>query len=70
MTCVAAVATYALAGRTTDRVLAAPAVGVALSTPVAALIVKMLEAKLLKLINGVFTLVLGTITIFKTMRVL
>lgn len=51
-------------GRTTDWVLAA---GAALRTPVAALVVKKLEVEPLKLIIGVFTLVLGTITIFKTM---
>ena len=62
---------YALAGRTTDWVLAAAlAVGVALSTPVAALIVKKLDAKHLKLITGLCTLVLGTITNFNTVRAL
>jgi len=45
-------------------------VGAALSTPVATLFVRKLEVKHLKLIVGVLTLVPGTVTVFKTVRVL
>jgi uncharacterized membrane protein YfcA len=71
ITCVAAALTYMLSGKGIDWMLAlALAIGVALSTPVAALIVKKIESKHLKLIIGVLTLVLGALTIFKTTRVL
>jgi len=71
VTCIAAVLTYVLAGKSIDWSMAfALAVGVALSTPVAAFIVKTLESKYLKLIIGVLTVILGMLTIFKTVRVL
>jgi uncharacterized membrane protein YfcA len=46
------------------------AIGVALSTPVAALIVRSLQGRHLKLMVGVLTLMLGTLTVLKTVRVL
>jgi len=71
VTCIAAVLTYILYGRAIDWSLAlALAIGVALSTPVAAFIVHKLETKHLRLIIGVCTLVLGLLTIFKTARAL
>jgi uncharacterized membrane protein YfcA len=71
VTCIAAVITYALSGKAIDWGLAIPlAIGVALSTPVAALIVRRLQSKHLKVIIGVFTLILGGVTIFRTVRVL
>jgi len=71
VTCIAAVLTYVLSGKPIDWNLAfALAIGVALSTPVAAFIVKKLESKHLKMIIGVCTLLLGALTIFKTVRVL
>ena len=69
--CIFAVLTYLVAGKTTDWVLAlALAIGVALSTPVAAFIVKKLNTKHLKVIIGVCTLLLRALTIFKTARAL
>jgi len=71
VTCIAAVLTYLFSGKTIDWSLAfALAIGVALSTPVAAAVVRKLESKYLKLIIGVFTLLLGILTVFKTIRVL
>ncbi|MBN1400470.1 MAG: sulfite exporter TauE/SafE family protein [Anaerolineae bacterium] len=71
VTCVAALVTYLLAGMAVDwGLMAAMSVGVALSTPLAALIVSKLQPKHLKLIIGVFTIAMGTLTIIKTVRVL
>lgn len=71
VTCVAALATYLLAGMAVDwGLMAAMSVGVALSTPLAAFIVSKLQPKYLKLIIGVFTIAMGTLTIIKTVRVL
>jgi uncharacterized membrane protein YfcA len=71
VTCIAAVLTYGFSGKTIDWSLAlALAVGVALSTPVAAFIVKKLHSKHLKLMIGGLTLILGALTVFKTVRVL
>ena len=63
--------TYVLSGKSIDWSMAlALAIGVAVSTPVAAFIVKTLESKYLKLIIGVLTVILGTLTVFKTVRIL
>lgn len=71
VTCVAALLTYLLSGKPIDWLLGiALAIGVAFSTPLAALIVKKLESKYLKLIIGGMTIVLGTLTVFKTVRIL
>jgi uncharacterized protein len=71
VTCVAALATYMLAGKAVDwRLMGAMAVGVALSTPIAAYIVSKLPPKHLKLIIGVLTIAMGTLTILKTARIL
>jgi uncharacterized protein len=71
VTCVAALATYMLAGKAVDwRLMGAMAVGVALSTPIAAYIVSKLAPKHLKLIIGVLTIAMGTLTILKTVRIL
>lgn len=71
VTCIAAVLTYVLSGKSIDWLMAlALAIGVALSTPAAAFIVKTLESRYLKLIIGVLTVILGMLTVFKTVRVL
>lgn len=71
VTCIAATVTYLIAGRAVDLRLAIPlTIGVALSTPVAAYIVSKFEGKRLTLIIGVSTVLLGAITILKTVRVL
>lgn len=71
VTCIAAVITYLLAGRQVDWMLAGMmAIGVAASTPVAAFIVKKLDAKRLKLIIGICTIIMGALTLFKTVRAL
>lgn len=71
VTCIAAVLTYVLSGKGIDWGLGtALAIGVALSTPVAALIVHKMQSKHLKVIIGFCTLALGALTIFKTVRVL
>jgi uncharacterized membrane protein YfcA len=60
-----------LSGKSIDWLLGtALAIGVAFSTPLAALIVKKLESKYLKLIIGGMTIILGTLTVFKTVRIL
>lgn len=71
VTCIAALLTYLLYGKPIDWLLGiALAIGVAFSTPLAALIVRKLESKYLKLIIGGMTIVLGTLTVFKTIRIL
>lgn len=71
VTCIAALATYLIAGKPVDWFLALLlAIGVGLSTPVAALIVKKLQSKHLKLIIGVCTVLMGALTLFKTVRIL
>ena len=71
VTCIAATATYLVAGRTVDLRLAIPlAVGVALSTPVAAYIVSKFEGGKLRLVIGISTIILGAASILKTVRVL
>jgi len=71
VTCIAAVLTYVLAGKPIDWMLTLMlSIGVALSTPVAALIVHKLNPKHLKLIIGVCTIAMGALTIFKTVRTL
>jgi len=69
--CISGLTAYIWAGKQIDWLLAAMlAIGVALSTPVAALIVSKMETKYLKVIIGVLTLVLGVLTVLKTVRVL
>lgn len=69
--CIGGLAAYAWSGKQIDWLLALMlAIGVALSAPVAALIVKKLEAKHLKVIIGVLTVAMGTLTVLKTVRVL
>lgn len=71
VTCIAAFLTYLVAGKQIDWTLSLLlCIGVALSAPVAALIVKRMNTKHLKLIIGLFTIALGALTIFKTVRVL
>jgi len=71
VTCIAAMLTYVLAGKQVDLMLALPlSIGVALSTPVAAVIVKKLKTKHLKLVIGVCTLIMGALMLLKTTRVL
>jgi len=69
--CIAAFLTYLIAGKQVDLMMALMlAIGVALSTPLSALIVKKIRARYLKLIIGVATILLGLLTIFKTVRIL
>ena len=69
--CVSALIAYVWAGKRIDWLLALVlAIGVALSTPVAALIVKKMETKYLKVIIGVLTLAMGALTVLKTVRIL
>ena len=69
--CISGLIAYIWAGKRIDWLLASTlAIGVALSTPVAALIVKKMQTKYLKVIIGVLTLVLGVVTVLKTVRVL
>jgi uncharacterized membrane protein YfcA len=71
VTCIAAALMYAFSGKAIDWSLTlALAIGVALSTPVAAVIVKRLGNKHLRLVIGVLTLVLGMVTVLKTVRIL
>ena len=71
VTCIAAALTYIVAGKPIGLELAIPlAIGVALSTPVAAYIVSKFDSKKLKLVIGVSTILLGAVTIFKTVRIL
>ena len=71
VTCIAAVLTYLLAGKHVDWFLALMlAIGVGLSTPVAALIVKRIQTKHLKSIIGVCTVIMGSLTLLKTVRIL
>ena len=66
--CAFAVVTYFLAYRSMDwLLLALLSVGTALSTPFAALIVKRIESRKMKLIIGLFTVTLGSLTILKTL---
>jgi uncharacterized membrane protein YfcA len=70
-TCIAAIITYWIAGTVFEWQMAlALSIGVAISTPLAAFIVKKMEYKLLKVIIGVLTIVMGVITILQTVRVL
>ncbi|HUV95497.1 MAG TPA: sulfite exporter TauE/SafE family protein [Anaerolineae bacterium] len=69
--CISSLIAYVWAGKQIDWLLALTlAIGVALSTPVAALIVKKMQTKYLKVIIGVLTLALGILTVLKTVRVL
>ena len=71
VTCIAALITYLVVGKPVDWMLTLLlAIGVAFSTPVAAFIVHKMETKHLKLIIGIATVILGGLTIFKTVRVL
>jgi uncharacterized membrane protein YfcA len=66
--CAFAVVTYFLVYRSVDwLLLTLLSVGIALSTPFAALIVKRIESRKIKLIIGLFTLTLGSLTILKTL---
>ena len=71
VTCIAAVLTYLLAGKQVDWLLALMlAIGVGLSTPVAAWIVKKIDTKYLKSIIGACTVLMGALTLLKTARIL
>jgi len=68
VTCVVAVLMYALIGRNIDWLLSILlSIGVVLSAPLAAYIVKKIESTRLKLIIGVSTLLLGLSTILRTL---
>jgi len=69
--CISGLTAYIWVGKQIDWLLASMlAIGVALSTPVAALIVKKMETKHLKAIIGVLTVAMGVLTVLKTVRVL
>jgi len=68
LTCIVAMITYILAGKSIDWQMATLlSIGVALSTPVAAFIISKVESKRLKVIIGVLTLALGQFTIVKAL---
>ena len=68
VTCVVAVLMYTLIGRNIDWLLSILlSIGVVLSAPLAAYIVKKIESTRLKLIIGVSTLLLGLSTILRTL---
>lgn len=71
VTCIAAVLTYLVAGTSVDMELAIPlAIGVALSTPVAAYVVSKFDGNRLKVVIGLSTVLLGAVSIMKTIRIL
>jgi uncharacterized membrane protein YfcA len=66
--CTFTVVTYFLVYRSMDwLLLALLSIGIALSTPFAALIVKRIESRKMKLIIGLFTITLGLLTVLKTL---
>lgn len=68
VTCTVAVFMYFLIGKNVDWLLSILLlIGVALSSPVAALIVKKIESKTMKSIIGISTLAIGLLTIFKVL---
>jgi len=68
VTCVVAVMMYVLIGRNIDWLLSILlSIGVVLSAPLAAYIVKRIESRRLKLIIGISTLLLGLSTILRTL---
>jgi hypothetical protein len=67
VTCIFAVATYLLvSGNIEWQLLILLSVGIALSTPFAAFIVKRIESNNMKFIIGILTLVLGLLTLIRT----
>ncbi len=70
ITCIAAALTYFFVSQNVDwLLLILLSIGIALSTPVAAFIVKRVESKKMKLIIGILTLLLGTMTILKVLQI-
>lgn len=68
VTCVVAVLMYVLIGRNIDWLLSILlSIGVVLSAPLAAYIVRKIESRRLKLIIGISTLLLGLSTILRTL---
>ncbi len=68
VTCTVAVFIYFLVGKNVDLLLSILLlIGVALSSPVAALIVRKIESKTMKSIIGISTFALGLLTIFKVL---
>ncbi len=68
VTCVVAILTYVLIGRNIDWLFSIPLlIGVVLSTPLAALIVRKIESRKLKMVVGIATLSLGLSTILRTL---
>jgi len=67
VTCTFAVMTYFLIGENVDWMLAALLfIGIALSSPVAALVVKKVESKTIKSVIGICTFVVGILTILNS----
>ncbi len=70
VSCIVALLMYSLIGRNIDWLFSVPlSIGVALSTPLAALVVKKIGNIKLKLILGVSTLLLGLFTILRVLHV-
>jgi uncharacterized membrane protein YfcA len=68
VTCAVAVFMYFFIGKNVDWLLSILLlIGVALSSPVAALIVRKIESKIMKSIIGISTLAIGLLTIFKVL---
>ncbi len=70
ITCIAAAFTYFLVSQNIDwLLLILLSIGIAFSTPVAAFIVRRVESKKMKLIIGMLTVLLGTMTILKVLQI-
>ncbi len=69
VSCIVALLMYGLIGKSIDWLFAVPlSIGVAISTPLAAFVVKKIENKRFRLMIGVFTLLLGILTIMSLLH--
>lgn len=69
VSCMVALLMYGLIGKSIDWLFAVPlSIGVAISTPMAAFVVKKIENKRFRLMIGVFTLLLGILTIMSLLH--
>lgn len=69
VSCIVALLMYGLIGKSIDWLFAVPlSIGVAISTPMAAFVVKKIENKRFRLMIGVFTLLLGILTIMSLLH--
>lgn len=69
VSCIVALLMYGLIGKSIDWLFAVPlSIGVAISTPMAAFVVNKIENKRFRLMIGVFTLLLGILTIMSLLH--